>query len=417
MKRTGNLFHKIIDPKNLELADKKARRGKKNQPGVKIHDKYREANLKRLHEMLRDKAFRNSTYSIFYIREPKEREVFRLPYFPDRIIQHAIMNILEPIFVACFTADTYSCIKGKGIHAAADAVKGSLRRDPLGTTYCLKLDIKKFYPSVDHEILKSLLNRKFKDPDLMWLLEEIIDSASGVPIGNYLSQYLANFYLTYFDHWIKENCGVKHYFRYADDIVILSDKKDYLHKLRVSITEYLDVNLKLTVKGNYQVFPIADRGLDFVGYKFYHDHTKLRKSIKKNFARKVFRGSSRSSIASYLGWAKHADCKHLIKKLMKDFKDFGIAPEKKVFEGNKIDITEILNKEIIVHDFIIGPSKFDNSKGNGKRLDMQIEVDGVKHVTWTISGILQEVIQRIDKAKDLPFKTTIVRKGKRYEFS
>ena len=177
------------------LADDKARKGKGNQYGIKVHDKNREANLQALHKMLRDKTYKTSPYDVFTVFETKEREVYRLPYFPDRIAHHAIMNIMEPVFVSVFTADTYSCIKGKGIHAASYSLRKALK-DVQGTQYCLKLDIKKFYPSIDHWTLKTLLIRKIKDKDLLWLLFEIIDSAKGVPIGNYLSQYFANYYLT-----------------------------------------------------------------------------------------------------------------------------------------------------------------------------------------------------------------------------
>ena len=144
---------------NLILADKKARKGKADQPGVKDFDKDRENNLATLQQSLIDKTFRTSPYKKFIIFEPKEREIFMLPYFPDRIVQHAVMNILEPIFVSVFTADTYSCIKKRGIHAASYAVRRALRDIP-GTQYCLKFDIKKFYPSIDHDILKQLLRRK-----------------------------------------------------------------------------------------------------------------------------------------------------------------------------------------------------------------------------------------------------------------
>jgi retron-type reverse transcriptase len=225
------------------------------------------------------------------------------------------MNILEPIFVACFTADTYSCIKGKGIHAASDAVQSALN-DYDNTTYCLKLDIKKFYPSIDHDVLKELLRRKFKDPDLLWLLDGVIDSAPGVPIGNYLSQYFANFYLTYFDHWIKEVKRIKYYFRYADDIVILNSCKAELHQVLADIKEYLSINLKLTVKQNHQVFPVEARGIDFVGYKMYHSHTLLRKGIKQRFARMLKKRKNRESIASYLGWTKHCNARNLERKLL-----------------------------------------------------------------------------------------------------
>jgi len=296
------------------VADAIARKGKGKQYGIVLHDRNKEVNILSLHESLANKTYQTSAYSTFTIMEKKEREISRLPYYPDRIVHHAIMLIMEPIFVACFTTDTYSCIKGKGIKAAADALKESLKDVP-GTTYCLKLDIKKFYPNIDHRILKKQLRRKIKDQDLIWLLDGIIDSAPGVPIGNYLSQYFANFYLTYFDHWVKEIKGVKYYFRYADDIVVLSGSKEFLHQLLVDFKEYLWNNLKLQVKDNWQVFPVEARGIDFIGYVFYHYFTLIRKSIKQNFARKVAKGINQASAASYEGWCKWADCKNLLKKL------------------------------------------------------------------------------------------------------
>jgi RNA-directed DNA polymerase len=215
-----------------------------------------------------------------------------------------------------FTGDTYSCIKKRGIHGAAFAVRKALRNED-GTKYCLKLDIKKFYPSIDHAILKMLLRRKFKDNDLLWLLDEIIDSAPGLPIGNYLSQYFANFYLAYFDHWIKEVKQVKYYFRYADDLVILSGDKKHLHQLLYEIKQYLS-SLKLSVKENYQVFPVDSRSIDFVGYRFYHSHTLLRKSIKQRFAKMLSRRRNDTSIASYWGWVKHCNGTHLLKTLLNE---------------------------------------------------------------------------------------------------
>lgn len=297
------------------LADSIARKGKLTQPGVVKHDQNREKNIQDLHRMLSDKTYKTSEYTTFIIYEPKEREIFRLPYFPDRIVHHAVMNILEPIFISTFTADTYSCIKKKGIHAAAAAVRNALS-DIAGTRYCLKLDIKKFYPNVDHEVLKQLLRRKIKDADLLQLLDGIIDSAEGLPIGNYLSQYFANFYLTYFDHWMKEELQLKYYFRYADDMVILSDNKEQLHQVLDKIRRYLQENLKLQVKDNYQVFPVDARGIDFVGYVFRHTHTLLRKSIKQSFARMLSRNKNPQSIASYRGWAVHCNSKNLLKKLL-----------------------------------------------------------------------------------------------------
>ncbi|HFG0576726.1 RNA-directed DNA polymerase [Flavobacterium psychrophilum] len=315
MKRLNNLYSQIIAIENLQLADAHAKKGKGHQYGVKLHEKNQDQNIQLLHEMLLNKSYQTSQYTTFKVFEPKERLVFRLPYFPDRITHHAVMNVLEPIFTNLFTADTYSCIKGKGIHGAARAVKKALI-DKSNTKFCLKLDIKKFYPSVDHDVLKQLLRRKFKDNNLLWLLDEIIDSADGLPIGNYLSQYFANYYLTYFDHWIKEDKAIKYYFRYADDIVILSDNKQQLHQILEAIKTYLKDDLKLTVKQNYQVFPVEARGIDFVGYKFYHTHTMLRKSIKKRFAKAVSKNKNKATIAAYKGWTKHCNSKHLLKKLL-----------------------------------------------------------------------------------------------------
>jgi retron-type reverse transcriptase len=225
------------------------------------------------------------------------------------------MNILEDIFIRMFTADTYSCIKGRGIHAAADAVKMALK-DEKNTQYCLKLDVKKFYPSVDHDILKQLLRRKFKDNDLLWLLDEIIESAPGLPIGNYLSQFLATFYLNTFDHWIKEEKRAMYYCRYMDDVVILAADKPYLHALLSEIRVYWKDKLKLDVKDNYQVFLVESRGINFLGYIFRHGYVLLRPSIKRRFARMLRYKKRDASVASYYGWVKYCNGKHLLKKLL-----------------------------------------------------------------------------------------------------
>lgn len=330
MKRVGNIFEKVISLENLRLADEKARKGKLHSYGVQLHDKNREANLLALHESLKNGTFKTSKYHVFKIYEPKEREIFRLPYYPDRILHHAIMNILEPIWVSVFNKNTYSCIKNRGIHACAKDVKHTLKKDPDGTRYCLKIDVRKFYPSIDHEILKTVVRRKIKDSRLLALLDEIIDSVpSGVPIGNYLSQYFANLFMAYFDHWLKETKGVKYYWRYADDIVILAPNKDVLHSLLHEIRAYLRDNLKLKVKRNYQVFPVDSRGIDFLGYIFYHSHTLLRKSIKQKLCRRVAKLNKRKvaptkeqykqQICSWWGWCKYCGSIHLMNKLKNSF--------------------------------------------------------------------------------------------------
>lgn len=311
MKRHSNLFDKICSVDNLHLADSKARKGKGKQGSVKHHDRNREGNILKLHEMLMSGLFKTSTYQTFVIFEPKQRKIFRLPYYPDRIVHHAIMNVLEPIWVPMFTRDTYSAIKGRGVHSMGRQIRKALKDEP-GTQYCLKLDIKKFYPSVDHDVMKSIIRQKIKDGRLLGLLDGIIDSADGLPIGNYLSQFLANLYLSEFDHWIKQDMNVKYYFRYCDDIVILASDKPSLHELLSKIREFLSTKLKLEVKPNYQVFPVDKRGIDVGGYRYFRIHTLLRKRIKKSFARAIVKGHPEKSLAAYSGWAKHAHCLNLL---------------------------------------------------------------------------------------------------------
>lgn len=315
MKRLNNLYEKIISLDNLRLADEKARKGKSNSYGVRRHDRNRDDNIYKLHDQLVKNTFKTSQYYVFNMVTDagKERTIYRLPYYPDRILHHAIMNIMEPIWVSLFTSDTYSCIKGRGIHGVFRKIKNDLKN--LDTRYCLKLDIRKFYPSIDHDILKQLLRRKIKDAKLLALIDEIINSAPGVPIGNYLSQFFANIFLTYFDHWIKEEKRVKYYYRYADDMVILSNSKQELHSLLIDIKDYLKT-LKLEVKGNYQVFPVDVRGIDFVGYVFRHTHILMRKSIKKTFARK-FNSKNVKQTPNY-GWAVHCNTRNLINKIQND---------------------------------------------------------------------------------------------------
>jgi len=313
MKRLNNLYDQVISIDNILLADSIARNGKKKQYGIKVFDRNFEQNIADIYRELATNTYRTSAYKTRVIRERKERTVSILPY-RDRVVQHAIMNVLEPMFVSTFTANTFSCIKGRGTHAASRALSKTLANEG-DTMYCLQLDIRKFYPSVDHEVLKSLLRKKIKDKELLQLLDGIIDSAPGLPIGNYLSQYFANFYLTYFDHWLKENKKVKYYIRYADDIVILHHDKAYLKRAIAGIIKYLDHNLKLEVKPNYRIFPVRT-GVDFCGYVHFKNYKLLRKTIKKAFARAIYLKKGRASIASYLGWAKHANCKNLIKKLL-----------------------------------------------------------------------------------------------------
>lgn len=324
MKRYDCLFSEICSLENLRLADEKARRGKKRSRGVMLFDRDREGNLERLRYLLLSGDYHTSKYLFFQVHDPKERTIARLPYYPDRIVHHAIMNVCGPIWEKIFTRDTYACVVGRGGHLCRKRIKEDMRKDPEGTRYCLKLDIHHYYPSVDHEILKGIIRRKIKDVRLLNLLDEIVDSAPGLPIGNYLSQSLANLYLAYMDHYVKEVAGVKYYYRYVDDIVVLGGDKGELRRILGVLKEQLE-RLGLEVKGNWQIFPVESRGVDFLGYVFRHGYILLRKRIKRNIFRACRRirnapmgmKAKRQAVASYIGWLKYTDSKHLTKTINK----------------------------------------------------------------------------------------------------
>ncbi|MDL2301341.1 RNA-directed DNA polymerase [Lachnospiraceae bacterium OttesenSCG-928-D06] len=361
MKRYGNLYEKICSMENLELALQNAKKGKGWYREVRQIDQRPYYYLAALQWMLQNHTYHTSDYDTFIKRDGrKEREIYKLPFFPDRICQWAVLQVIEPHFLEIFTDDTYSAIPNKGIHAAFHKLRKAVDTVPDEMTYCLKIDCKKFYPSIDHEILKKKYRRVFKDEQLLNLIDEIIDSIStcpateeniefyrnqgnpinivtdsngnqflegvGIPIGNYFSQYDGNFYLSTFDHWIKENKHVKHYYRYMDDICIFAATKDELHQLLKEISEYFQTNLKLRIKGNYQIFPSFIRGIDFVGYRIFKEYTLLRKSTCQEFKRKMtairkkvesgqeMNYSEWCSVNSYKGWLKHCDSYRLSEK-------------------------------------------------------------------------------------------------------
>lgn len=333
MKRTGYLYHKIYDKDNLRLAFKNAQKGKKDYHEVKIVNKNPDYYINKLHDMLKNKTYKTSEYEIFIKNDKgKEREIYKLPFFPDRICHWAIIQVVEPYFINKLNHCTHSAIPKRGIHSAFKQLDKYMRNDVEGTKYCLKMDIEKYYPSIPHKELKQIYRRIFKDPNLLWLIDEIIDSGGdgvGVPIGNYLSQYSGNLYLYRFDRWLKEELKIKYYIRYMDDLVILHDNKEDLHILKRKIDEYLETLLKLKVKDNWQVFPSRVRGIDFVGYRHFGNYVLLRKSIAKELKRKMRRIKKKvdngfminysdwCSINSYKGWIKWCSCHNLYLKYIK----------------------------------------------------------------------------------------------------
>lgn len=309
---------------NIKLAHINARKGKAHYQEVQMVNANEEYYLSKIQNMLKNKTFKNSKYEIFIKSDSgKYREIYKLPYFPDRIIHHCIMQVLEPIWVSTLITDTYSSLKNRGIHRGVNRIKKALQ-DIENTQYCLKMDVRKFYPSIDHNILKAIIRQKIKDYDVLWVLDEIIDSTKGIPIGNYLSQHFGNLYLSGLDHYMKETHGCKHYFRYCDDVVILHSDKLHLSQLRKEVLNYLESNLNITLKDNWQIFPVDKRGIDFLGYKFYHTHTLLRRSIAARFKQRMQQIKEEyhhltpiniiSGVMSYHGWMKYANTHNLQSK-------------------------------------------------------------------------------------------------------
>lgn len=308
MKKYNNLYSQIYDKDNLRKAFDNAKKGKRHYTEVKKIEKDVEKYIEQLHNILITNSFKNSEYIIFKkIERKKEREIYKLPFFPDRILHHAILQILEPMWKKVLIRDTYQSIKGRGVSDGKKRIEYIIRK--YKPEYYLKLDILKFYPNIDNDILFNIIKKKIKCKNTLNLLKEIIYSVKGVPIGNYISQYFGNLYLSYLDHYIKEQLNVKYYYRYCDDIIILGNK-ELLNDIKPKIFYYLYATLKLNVKRNWQVTPLK-LGLDFLGYKFYYTHTKLRTNIKKSIKRDI----TNKNKSSYWGWVKSSNSHNLWKTL------------------------------------------------------------------------------------------------------
>jgi len=324
MKRVGNLFEKMCSIENISLAHNKAKKGKRHYSEVKMVEANPMRYFKALQKLLLSGGYRTASY-VAMVKQcsGKQRDIMKLPYYPDRIVHHCIVQVLAKVWYKSIIRDTFACIPGRGIHDGVRRIKAALR-DQSATTFCLKMDAQKFYPSIDHAILKQIIRRKLKDRRVLSMIDEIIDSTRhGVPIGNYLSQHFGNLYLSGYDHWMKEVVGCRYYYRYCDDVVILHESKDRLHALRNATQRYWSQRLNLCLKSNWQVFPVDVRGIDFLGYRFFHGYTLLRKSIATRMKRRMKQVKNNwtrmapesvvSSVMSYEGWMRHANCLNLKK--------------------------------------------------------------------------------------------------------
>ena len=316
LKRYNHLYKDIISRDNLELAYYDARLGKTWQRKVKRIDKDKERYMDRLEDDLRNHRFQTSPYRTKKIYEPKERLIYILPFYPDRVVQHAIVNILSPIWESCMIDDSYACRIGKGQHAGSKRCMTFARQ----YAYALQCDISKFYPSIPHDKLKTIIRKNIKCRETLALLDEIIDSQDGergVPIGNYLSQWFGNLYLNELDHEMKEHYRVRGYLRYCDDFVLFANTKDELNRMKPIIKEICaELGLRLS---KMNLYPTSN-GVDFLGYRHFHDgrlwvrkktalriRRRMRRVLRWLYTGRVNKDTALCVVSSARGWLKHAN--------------------------------------------------------------------------------------------------------------
>lgn len=302
------LYPHICEFENLYLAHRKARRGgKRKRPEVAAFEHHLGENLLRLRQELLAETYRPRSYRTFVVIERKERTISAAPY-RDRVIHHALLNVVQPIFEARFIADSYACRKGKGTHRALDRAQGFAQRFP----YALQCDVREYFPSVDHAILKARLARHIACPRTLRLIDLILASGEGVlaqrytpilfpgddlfavarprglPIGNLTSQHWANLYLHPLDLFVKQQLRCQGYVRYSDDFLLFSDQKAELHHWRREIEDFL-VTLRLTLHPRRaQVYPVAD-GIDFLGWRVFPHYRRLRRDNLRHAMRRLRR--------------------------------------------------------------------------------------------------------------------------------
>lgn len=330
MKRYTNLYSEITDIENIKLAIYKASKDKRDRKSVQKILENSDYYAKEIHDMLINHSYVPSHYKVAKIYDgarKKERIIKKPRFYPDQCIHWSLMLVVEKLFQKRFYQFNCSSIKGRGTHYAKNYLKGALR-DTEGTKYAYQLDIRKFYPSCDNEILKKKLERMFKDKDVLWLFGVIIDSDKGLPIGNYTSQWLANFYLTDLDFYIKQKLNIKYCCRYADNIIVFDSNKRRLQHNRKLIEDFLHSD-KLEIKDDWQVYKVDARPIDFLGFKFYRDRIVLRSSLYMRIKRRAKKIGKKGylnlkdarALTSYWGYINSTDCHSFYMKDIKPYVD------------------------------------------------------------------------------------------------
>ncbi|MBW2431202.1 MAG: group II intron reverse transcriptase domain-containing protein [Deltaproteobacteria bacterium] len=325
MKRYGHLFEHVCSFEALTRSAHQAARGKKTKPRVALFLQNLENEVIEIEAELLEKTYQPRPYRTFKIHDPKERMICAAD-FRDRVVHHAVCSVLEPIFERAFISDTYACRKHRGTLRAIKRAQAFCRR----YCYFLKLDVHKFFDSVDHEVLKYQLRRKVKDLDLLRLLDVFIDhpvpwteAGKGIPIGNLTSQHFANFYLSGLDHYIKEYLRIEGYLRYMDDLVLFADEKETLWDAAAGIEGYLEKKLRLKTRSGDVILAPVTQGLPFLGFQIFPGVIRISRKGWRRFRRKMitrngqyFRGDIdhkdwHRSVASLIGNMQQADTRNL----------------------------------------------------------------------------------------------------------
>lgn len=290
-----NLFHEIVSVSNLLKAWNEFKRGKRTKEDVVNFELNLEENIFRLHSELSLKIYLHDPYVDFYICDPKRRHIHKASV-RDRVFHQAVFRVLYLVFDKHFIYDSYSSRIGKGTHLGVTRLKGAcckVSRNWKVKTWALKCDVRKFFDSIDHRILRKLIIQKVSDPDVLSLIDVIFGSfqkekGKGLPLGNVTSQLFANIYLNEFDHFVKHQLKVRHYFRYCDDFVIVHTDKRYLERLMWVIQEFLCEKLLLELHPKKVEIRKVNQGIDFLGYVVLPRTTVIRTTTKKRIIRKMY---------------------------------------------------------------------------------------------------------------------------------
>lgn len=322
-----NLPEQLCDWENMRLAYQNASRGKRGRGATAAFEMLLADNLLELQNELSSQTYQPGGYTSFYIHESKRRLISAAP-FRDRVVHHALYNISVPYFEKMFIPDSYANQKGKGTHRALDRCTQFARR----YKYVLQCDVKQFFPSIDHEILQSILSRMLPDQSLMWLVEKILESGRGVlseeyemvyfpnddlfatqrprglPIGNLTSQWWANCYLNPFDHFVRRELGCRAYLRYVDDFLLFGNNKHELMIWRENIFQRLE-RFRLTLHEESAYPKPVTEGVSFLGFQIFPDHRRLKPRKGYAFRRKLWHlmkfASQEKINASIQGWINH----------------------------------------------------------------------------------------------------------------